>query len=185
MSELRLDAVTRRYTEALFELAQKKGALDDVQKDVDRLGDELARPSVGAYLFDTRVPIGERRTKLQPLLDQMHKLTSDFVSLIFDKRREEVLRGLKSAFHQRRLLLDRAAEGIVESAQPLSDDDVERLAGALSKKLDKTVRLENRVNSELIAGVRVTADNRMIDYSARGRLDRLRRSMLSAPLPSA
>jgi F-type H+-transporting ATPase subunit delta len=179
------DAVTRRYAEALFDLARKKDVLDEVERDVERLGRELARPGVAAYLFDTRVRIAERRAKLDPLLGAMHRLTSNFVSLLFDKRREEVLRGLAGAFHQRRLVLDRKAEGVVESAGRLSDDDVARLAGALSKRLDKTVTLENRVTPDLISGVRVTADNRMIDYSARGRLDRLRRAMLAAPLPSA
>jgi F-type H+-transporting ATPase subunit delta len=185
VSELRLDAVTRRYTEALFELALRKDSLDAVQADVERIGRELSRASVGAFLFDTRVPIEERRAKLKPLLEQMHPLTANFVSLLFDKRREEVLRDLRTAFHQRRLVLDRAAEGIVESPAPLGVEDVERVADALSKKLGKSVRLQNRVTPDLIAGVRVTADNRMIDFSARGRLDRLRRSMLAAPLPSA
>ena len=68
---------------------------------------------------------------------------------------------------------------------PLGQDEIARLAAALSGVLGKKVHLENRIVPDLIAGVRVIADNRMIDYSARGRLDGLRRKMLSAPLPSA
>jgi F-type H+-transporting ATPase subunit delta len=185
MSELRLDAVTRRYTSALFDLALKKGAEPDVRRDVENLGRELSVPAVEGYLFDTRVPLEDRRAKLGPLLAEMHPLTQNFIALLFDKRREEVLRHLPQAYRLRQMVEERAAEGVVESPAPLSDDELGKLSSALSRKLDKTVRLENRVVPELIAGVRVTADNRMIDYSARGRLDGLRRNLISAPLPSA
>lgn len=185
MSELEVDAVTRRYAEALFELAHERGALDEVEKDVGRVTAELDSPSVATYLFDSRVPIAERRAKLQPVVTGMHQLTANFIGLLFDKRREKVLRGLATAFHRRRLVLDGAVEGVVESPTPLGADEISRLESVLSKKLGKEVRLENRTNDELIAGVRVFAAGRMIDYSARGRLDGLRRAMMSAPLPSA
>lgn len=185
MSDLRIDAVTRRYAEALFGLALRKGALDDVQRDVTALSAELSSPRVRAYLVDTRVSLAERRAKLAPVLKDMHPMVQDFVGLLFDKRREEVLQRLGDAFRLRKLEHDRAAEGVVESPSPLSQAEIERLAATLSRLLDKTVHLENEVNPELIAGVRVTADNRMIDYSARGRLDGLRRKMFSAPLPAA
>jgi F-type H+-transporting ATPase subunit delta len=185
VTELRIDAVTRRYAEALFGLALRQGALDDVQRDVQRLGAELAAPSVEAYLFDTRVTLADRRAKLDPVVAGMHALTRNFVSLVFDKRREEVLRHLGAAFHERRLVHDRAAEGVVESPAPLRGEDVDRLAAVLSRVLDKRVHLENEVVPDLLAGVRVTADNRMIDYSARGRLDELRRKLLGAALPTA
>ncbi len=185
MSTTRVDGVTRRYAGALFELAFARGALDAVQADVERLGRELSSPAIGAYLFDTRVPHAERRSKLEPVLAGMHQLMQNFVGLLFDKRREAVLLNLSAAFHERRLLLDRAAEGVVESAVPLGEAELSKLAAALSRVMDKTLHLENRVTPDLIAGVRVVADNRMIDFSARGRLDGLRRTMLSSPLPSA
>ena len=185
MSTLRIDPVTRRYVGALFDLAKRKDAMDAVQADVERLAAELAVPAVSAYLFDTRIALDERQAKLGPVVDSMHTLTKNFVGLLFDKRREEVLRGLAAAFHERRLEDEGAAEGVVESPAALGDAEVDALATALSKTLGKRVTLENKVVPELIAGVRVTADNRMIDFSARGRLDGLRRSMLASALPSA
>jgi len=89
-----LDPVTTRYAEALFDLAKKGGVLDTVRGDVERLSGELASRSVSAFFFDARVSMETRREKMQPLLSGMHRLTRDFVALLFDKRREEVLRGL-------------------------------------------------------------------------------------------
>ena len=59
------------------------------------------------------------------------------------------------------------------------------LAGvALEKRLRKRITLSNRVVPDLIGGVRVIVDNKMMDLSLRGRLEGLRKRMLEAPLSS-
>ena len=47
-----LDPVTTRYTEALFNLARREGALEQVERDVERLAGELAGPGVGEFFLD-------------------------------------------------------------------------------------------------------------------------------------
>lgn len=185
MSAPGLDAVTRRYAGALFDLAKRKGVLDSVRRDVERIAAELRVRAVASYLFDTRVPLKDRQRKLDPLLGGMHQLTQNFVALLFDKRREEVLRRVGAAFHERQLGEEGAVEGVVESPAPLGAAELAKLSTAFSRVLAKSVRLENRVVPDLIAGVRVIADNKMIDFSARGRLEGLRRKLLAAPMPGA
>lgn len=179
-----LDPVTIRYAEALFDLARKEGALDDVRRDVERLEGELASPSVSNFFFDARVSSATRREKIQQLLKGMHRLTRDFVALLFDKRREEVLRGLGRAFHRRALAERGEAEGVVESARRLGPGELAELGVALSARLGKKVTLENHVRPELVGGVRVIVENRMLDYSFAGRLEALKKRMLEAALPS-
>ena len=179
-----LDPVTNRYAEALFRLAKKQGALDAVRSDVERLARELASPSFGDFFFDAHVPLETRRQKIESYTVSMHELTRNFVGLLFEKRREEVLRDIGAAFH-RRVLLDRgAAEGLVESARSLGAGEIAGLATALGAKLGKTVTLANRVVPELVGGVRVIVDSKMVDYSLRGRLDGLEKCLNAAPLPS-
>ena len=54
----------------------------------------------------------------------------------------------------------------------------------LGGELGKTVRLSQRVAPDLLGGVRVFVGSRMIDGSAVGRLEGLRRQLLDAPLPT-
>jgi F-type H+-transporting ATPase subunit delta len=180
-----IDPVAQRYAEALFNLASREGALGDVERDVRRLSAELERPGVGSACFDARVPLESRRAQLMPLLGQAHRLTRNFVNLLFDKRREEVLRGLGAAFHARALRERGALEGVAESARPLGAGDLAQLEASLSGRLGKTVSLKNAIRPELLGGVRVIVGSQMVDHSIQGRLAGLKKRLEEAPLASA
>lgn len=171
-----------RYATALFELARDKGVLEVVEQDMARIAAELKESAVETYLFDARVGLEEKRSKLVALGAGMHELTRNFLKLICDKRRIEVLRELPAAF--RRNVLDErgATEGVVESARPLGAGEMAELEVALGAKLGKKVELKGRVDPKLIAGVRVFVDNKLIDQSAAGRIEGLRTAMLGARL---
>lgn len=178
-----IDPVTSRYAEALYRLAKARGVLEAVRADVKRLGGELEAGGELALAFDERVPLETRRARLTANLSSAHPLTQDFVQLVLDKRRVEVLRDLAAAFHRRDLEERGAAEGTVESARALDSAELTRLAGALGPRLGKQLVLRNRIVPELIGGLRVVVESKMIDASLAGRLEGLRKNLLSAALP--
>jgi F-type H+-transporting ATPase subunit delta len=177
-----IDSVTTRYVEALFNVARSRGALDDVQRDVERLAQGLANPAVAARLFDARLPLAARRAEAERLIGGGHELSGNFVRLLFDKRRAGVLRELGRAFRRRWLREHNAAEGLVESARALEPGEVRQLAHSMGTRLGKEVQLRNVLRPELLGGVRILVENRMIDASVRGRLEGLRRHLHSVPL---
>jgi len=174
--------VTGRYARALFELAREKGALERVEADVERLAVELAQAPVATWLFDARVAASEKRARLEGLARLLHPLTASFLRLLQERNRLDVLRDLRRAFRQHVLADRNATEGWVESPRPLGPGELVQLAAALGRLLGKQVALENRVRPELIAGVRVFVDNKLIDQSAAGRLEALRGRLLAARL---
>lgn len=178
-----IDPVTGRYAEALYRLAKTREVLAAVRADVQRLAAELAEGGALAFVFDERMPLATRRAGLGAKLAGVHELTRDFVELVLDKRRVEVLRHLGAAFHRRDLDERGAAEGIVESARALDAAEVVRLAAALGPRIGKQLVLSNRIVPELIGGLRVVVESKMIDASLSGRLESLKKSLLCAPLP--
>ena len=173
---MKIGKVTARYATALFELAREKGALDGVGANVVALPRELANGD----LFDARVPHEDKRKRVEALAAKTHPLFANFLRLLLAKRRLEVLRDLPDAF-RRCALADRGAvEGIVESPRPLGQGELAELAVSVKSVLGKEVILQQRANPELIAGVRVFVDNRLIDQSALGRLEGLERRLRTA-----
>jgi F-type H+-transporting ATPase subunit delta len=179
------DSVTLRYSGALYNLAQRKGALSAVSRDMEGLGRELSAPALARLLENPRADMEKKRAALAPLLGGMHPLTQNCVNLVLDKRREGVLAGLALAFRRRELEEKGAVQGVVESARALETSDVERLSTAIGARLGKQLLLENRVVPELIGGARVVAANRMVDMSVQGRLEGLRRKMMDARMPAS
>jgi F-type H+-transporting ATPase subunit delta len=180
-----VDPVTTRYATALYGLAKRKGALAEVTRDVERIGRELASPAARSVVLNPRASIKQKRAAFASVAASLHPLTQNFVNLLFDKRREEVLAAVAIAFRRRVLDERGAVEGVVESARPLSEAEIDTIAKTFGARLSRELVLSNKVVPELMGGARVLAANRMIDYSVQGRLEGLRRKLLDARLPSA
>lgn len=177
--------VTARWADALYNVAARANAVDAIRQDTARLSAEVGRPAVAAFFFGGGVTEAQRRTKVGALVEPLHPLTQKFVRLLFDRRRQEVLRGIGAAFHQRVLDARGQLEGTLESAHPLPESDVDAVAARVGGMLGKSVALRPTVNPELIGGVRVLVGARMLDASVKGRLGGLRQRLLEAPLPAA
>lgn len=175
--------VASRYAEALFRLSKTRGVLEAVRADVERLAAATRPDGALARVFDERLALDARRALARQTTATTTPLVQDFVELLFDKRRVEVLRELGPAFHRRMLEERGAAEGVVESARPLTPEDLAVLARALGPRLGKELTLSNRTVPELVGGVRVLVGSKMIDASVRGRLEGLRKDLMAAPLP--
>jgi F-type H+-transporting ATPase subunit delta len=180
-----VDPVTTRYGIALYDLAKRTGALAEVTRDIERIGREVAAPATRAVVLNPRSDARQKRAALAGVLGSAHTLTQNFVNLLIDKHREEVLRSIADAFRKRILDERGAVEGVVESARPLSEREVESIAATFGPLLSRELVLSNKIVPELVGGARVFAANRMIDYSVQGRLEALRRKMLDARMPSA
>lgn len=179
-----VDAVAARWTGALWNTAQRQGALTAVSADMGRLATHMAGPSAKTRLTHPGIDAAARRAAIEGALVGCHQLTRNFVALAFDRRREALLADAPAAWSARERQERNEVEGVVESARPLADADLRTLATQLGTTLGKTVILKNKIVPELIGGARVVAGNRMIDWSVQGRMEALRRRMLDARLPS-
>lgn len=178
------DPVTRRWAEALYEVAKKADAVEDIQRDTERLSAEVSPSSVAAFLFGSSVSQEERLSKFDPVLKELHPKTQSFVRLLFDRRRQDVLTGIGQAFKEKVYAETGRVEGICEVVRTLSDEDLKALEESVGKRLGQTVVLSQRTVPELIGGVRVIVGARLFDASVRGRVETLRERLLSSPLPS-
>ncbi|MEM6675368.1 MAG: ATP synthase F1 subunit delta [Planctomycetota bacterium] len=179
-----LDPVTNRWADALFEIARRANAIDEIQSDTARLSGEVSSPKVAAFLFGSGVSQEQRLAKFEPLLEQLHEKTQSFVRLLFARRRQEVLLGIGEAFKRKVNAETGRVEGVVESARDLSDEDLATLQAAIGAKLGKTVVLTKRTVPELVGGVRVIVGARLFDATVKGRLESMRERLVAAPLPA-
>jgi F-type H+-transporting ATPase subunit delta len=170
----------RRYAEAAFEIAERDGTVEEWHRQLARVAEALDAPTV-RRLEDPALPLEARIEALtRGLGGDLLPGLRNLVVLVLRRRRLETLGAIAAEF--RRLYNRRA--GIVEataySAQPLSDDDVAELRRRLQDVIDGTIELKVEVDPSLIGGIAVRFGDRLIDGSVRGRLERLRNTLIAS-----
>lgn len=165
------DAVDELATEAELVLAERAGALDDVEDDLFRFGRILAaEPKLAAGLSD-RIPAAQRTALVDSLL--AGKATPSALRLI--RRIAAAPRGRSPqngveelsrvvAAHRRQLT------ALVTAAVPLTEAQRVRLAGILARAYGRDVRLNLELDPTLIGGLTIRIGDEIIDGSVVNRL---------------
>ncbi len=101
-------------------------------------------------------------------------VTINFLSVVIDHERMSLLGDIVEAFQA--ILHERMGVAVAEitTARPLEEAEKESLAGALSAKTGKRVRMNFSLDPNLIGGVVARIGSTIYDGSVRGSLVRLR-----------
>ncbi len=174
--------IASRYSKALFgflETGPKKEILDSL----DGL-EKLIRDSseLKTILESPAFTPKEKWEILKEVLALMKLPSSvvEFVRVLVDAKRIEVLAEIVSDFRERVLKEEGAVEGLVETASPLSESDLEGLRKIVETLFRKKVVFKSRINPKLIAGVRVHVMGKTLDTSLESSLQAMHRKLLQA-----
>jgi F-type H+-transporting ATPase subunit delta len=166
-----------RYAAALFELAKDQRQLDQVERDLTGLAQMLdASGDLRRLVLSPVITTDDQAKAFNAILAKagVAGLVGNFVNLIVRNRRLFALRDMIQAF---RALLARERGEVnadVTSAHPLTSEQMQALADSLRISIGKNVRIETRVDPNLLGGLVVKVGSRMIDSSLRTKLNNLK-----------
>lgn len=176
------ESIARRYSAALFALAQESGATDATAAELDAFVATLERDEELAHFFES--PVVAREVKIavlqSALKGKLSELVFNFLVLLVRKRRENIGALVARQMHE---LLDAAAGRAVaeiETPRPMSDAELAALARRLSGVYKRALVAKQQVAPALLGGVVVQVGDRYVDASVAGRLEELRRQLLAA-----
>ncbi len=171
--------VALTYGAALFEAAQELGREDEFLQELDTLKAVLEDvPGFEEFLRSPAITGEEKKKVISTTLEG--KLSREMINFLFvlvDKSRTSQIMRIR---HQYIELYDKErgqAYGEIFSADPLTDEQLTRFEQEMSKLLKKNIKLENIVEKELLGGVKIQVDGKMIDKSIKGDFDALLRSL--------
>ena len=170
----------RRYAEAALEIARREGTLDawlvELRLAVGLLGVEEAATVVD----NPAIAWEQRRAIITGLLgSRVGVPTRNLVLLLARRGRLAILPRVADEFKR---LVDREHGVVVAnviSAQPLEPADLAAIAQRVQAMSGARVEVQAAVDPELIGGLTVRVGDRLIDASVRGRLARLRDSLVA------
>ncbi len=171
---------SKRYAQAVFQLAQERDALDSWQGDLDSVLEKLGQEDLLNYLEAPQVGLSQKLTLVQQILPDMDDLLRNMVGLLTQRGAVRLLPEIVS--HYRNLLDGHKGRERAEviTAVALNAKQEQSVKEYLASVLGKEIILHSRVDPEVVGGLIARVGDQIIDGSTRTRLQELRSKLALA-----
>lgn len=181
-AEQRTDSVSRVYAQALLELAQAGGSVDDVAQEAGELLSMLSRePDLNKLLSSRALNASQRSALVEKLFKgKVSDVFYRFLQVVNRKDRLGSLEGIIGTYG----LLVAEAKGELDVdvfvAQALTDEAGRGVAESIGQAVGKRIHLHQHIDPELIGGLKVRVGDRLIDGSVATQLKIMKRKLVEA-----
>ena len=174
------EAAARVYAGALFDLGREEGSLASIAADLHAFADVLhgLDGDLQAFFHLPQLRREEKRRIINLAFgDKLGRPVLGLLNILVEKRREPLFDTIVAEFD---ILLDRH-EGRVQvsvtSARKLDADLADALRTALEQRTHQKVVLSERIDPDVLGGIRVNIGDRVLDGTVRRRLQDMRRAL--------
>ncbi|MFZ5553932.1 MAG: ATP synthase F1 subunit delta [Bacteroidota bacterium] len=169
--------VSSRYAKSLLSLAIEQKSADAAYNDM-RLIEEVCQSNRDFVLL-LKSPVIKADTKIK-IIDKIFsgkltKLTSSFITIIANHRRESLLNEIAGSFVMQYKNYKNIATAEIITAYKIDDTLRKKLADLISKQENREVEIVEKVNKDLIGGIVVRINNRQYDGSVLRKINDLRK----------
>ena len=173
----------RRYAKALFDLAQDKGVLADLNREFTAFAGAIAENKDLARLIAS--PTFSRADKSEALLKiadagKASDLLKNFLGVMATNGRAVDLPATQAAFDELYAKQRGVQRAVARTAQPMDEAQQTRIENILAKAVGGEVELTTEVDPGLIGGIQLRIGSKLIDASLRAKLDRMNTAMKGA-----
>jgi F-type H+-transporting ATPase subunit delta len=174
-------AIVRVWADAIFGLAESRGAADEMLEEWNGLVALLDRqPELERLFASPLVDSDEKRALLEKAFrGKASDLLVDALQVMRSKGRLALVRGVAKAFRGNWLEKRQQAEVTVTSAVALSPEQRQEVAAAASKFAGRQAILVERVDPALLGGFVLRAGDRKFDGSALREIQRVEERLLA------
>jgi F-type H+-transporting ATPase subunit delta len=175
-----LSTLARPYAKAAFEYAVAAGDLASWSNQlVTAAAVAQAENMVKVLTSPSLTSEQQAQSFIDVCGDALNVNGQNFVKVLAENKRLALLPQVSALFDEFKANREKSVEVEVSTAFELDASVQEKLATALSGKLEREVNLNAVVDKDLIGGVLVRAADVVIDGSIRGRLNKLAEAMNS------
>ena len=168
---------TRKYAQDLYDLASHDNKLDLYYREINRLNNACNLDlGLAQYIDSTKYSTSDKRDKIKYLKIDNEVLSTFFVmNNAINKSHTELqlLHDFLAYYYSK----ENKLFGVVYSARELDEKSIENIEKAIGEELDRKLKLENKIDEELLGGVKVVVNNNVWDGSYKAKLDELKRSL--------
>lgn len=173
-----LSTIARPYAEALFAAASSDksaaGVLDQWLDVVAEMAAVAQHAEVAQVVSDPKLGAGRVYDLVRGLIKSPLPIAAEnFLKLVIDNGRLAALPEVARQFRAMKNAAEGQADCLIESALPLTEQQVHDLLWGLSRRMGLKLIPEVKVDPELIGGVRVSVGDRVLDDTIKTRLAKM------------
>lgn len=169
--------IARPYADAAFALAREESTLPQWSDALARLSQVMASDEAGSVVDNPRLSPAQLATLIAEAAGTLSPTQRNFVQLLAENERLTVLPEITEQFQSLRNSAEGTLDAVIESAYPLTDDQIADIRSTLEQKYGRKVQARSEVDADLIGGVCIRMGDEVIDASVRGKLARLAASL--------
>ncbi len=166
-----MSALSEQYAVALFELANEKNQLKDIQSVfsnvLNSFDDEDRR-----FFVHPNIHKDEKKAAIKAL--ELPQLFNDFMNVIIDNHRFDSMRDIFVDFND---LIDRMNDVMyirVYSKTKLNQTQLDNLKQSYEKKYQRKVMIEPHIDESIIGGLRFEYEGKVMDQTVNQTLSKLK-----------
>ncbi|GAB5497820.1 MAG: F0F1 ATP synthase subunit delta [Pseudohongiellaceae bacterium] len=175
-----LTTLARPYAKAAFQVALDENALDDWSRMLSLTAALTAQERVKLLLQAPALTSEQVADAFVDICgDELSDKGKAFIRLLSENKRLPLLTEILRIFESLKAQQQKSIDVEVITAYEISTEVSEKLASALSKRLQREIKLATHTDQGLIGGAIIRAGDTVIDSSVRGKLAKLTESINS------
>ena len=171
----------RTYARALFDAAQEKGRPEQVHEELTDFVTAVREiPELRNVLRNPELDPETKAGLVGEILGEADELLRNFVRLTAEKGRIGDIEEIAGELDRLMAELERRLTVELTTAYELSDDEAGGIIKTIEQASGRKVEATRKVDENIIGGLILQAGSLRVDASVRGRLERLRRELVSS-----
>lgn len=172
--------VAKSYGEALFHLGQDEGINDDIERRLHEIVRLFETTDIDLFLQTPTIPRAEKLALAKQVFAKDHPYVLNFMRLLIERNRTNCLSDIASEFTKVRDRESHSLRATVRSRFALSEKELDKIRKRISKLSGQDVNLTVVEDSDIIGGIRLHIQDKLLDGTVSAQLDLLRRSLLDS-----
>ncbi|MCF6410928.1 F0F1 ATP synthase subunit delta [Pseudalkalibacillus salsuginis] len=176
------EVVAKRYASALFEVAQGRNALDQVEKELVSVKSVIQEnKQLLTILNHPKISSDDKKAILSKLFgNQLSEAVHNTLLLMVDRKRETMIPNMVEQYIKLANEERGVADATVYSVRILTEEEQQAISKTFAERINvKELRVENVIDQDLVGGIKVKIGNRIFDGSVSGKLNRIQRQLVS------
>ena len=165
---------SRPYAEAAYKIATEEKSTNEWKSNLLILSEVLKDGQVKAIIASPKITDKKTLDFLLEFLPSHGVLFKNFLITLIENKKIYFIDQVSSLFNDMLLNKENIIMAEIETAYELEDKQKTMLSKMLEVQFWKQIKIQEEINKDLLAGIKIKVNNQVIDYSVKSKIDSMR-----------